>query len=198
MYLIAIAWVLGVPAYYLAKAKGRSGGVYAILIVALGLFTFGFGPLALLAPVAAFGVLYLLPARPGAPGKAYLKIVFACPECGKTITFPRSREGDARLCPECGEIIRVPQDKYSPKASIRGGGMPTVEEGEVCFESFGMAAPAQQLAAYLSAHGVSARVSGDDAGGALPYVGNTQGHNVLIDASQWEEAARLVQECQEE
>jgi len=33
MYLMAIACFFGVPAYYLAKSKGRSGRGYAILTV---------------------------------------------------------------------------------------------------------------------------------------------------------------------
>lgn len=35
------------------------------------------------------------------------EITFTCPECGRTITFDREREGLADLCPKCGEVITV-------------------------------------------------------------------------------------------
>ena len=197
MYLMAIAWLFGVPAYYLAKSKGRSGPIYGTVTVLLGWTISWFGAFGFILPAACLGILYLLPEKPGAPGKAYLKITFACPECGKTISFPRHREGVAELCPECNELIRVPEDQHSPEAPARDRRRPTVAQGEVCFESFSSSASAQQLVAILKGNGVEARVAGDDCGGMLPHIGNAQGYRIMIDVDQWDEAVKIEKECQQ-
>jgi hypothetical protein len=197
MYLMAIAWLFGVPAYYLAKSKGRSGRAYAILTVLLGIPVSGLGAFGFVLPAASLVVVFLLPARPGAPGKAYLRIVFPCPECGETVSFPRHREGVAEFCPECGELIRVPEDEHSPKPTAHDRRKPTAARGEACFESFGRLEPAQQLAAILNGGGVNARVASDSGGGVLPHIGNTEGHRVMIDAAQWDEAVDIERQCQE-
>lgn len=197
MYLMAIAWLFGVPAYYLAKSKGRSGPIYGTITVLLGWPINWFGAFGFILPAAFLGVLYLIPEKPGAPGKAYLTITFVCPECGKTISFPRHREGVAELCPECGELIRVPEDEHSPKATTRDRGKPAVTQGDVCFESFARPASAHQLAAILKGNGVEARVSADDGGGMLPYLGSAQGYRIMIDVDQWDAAVAIEKECQQ-
>lgn len=199
MYLMAIAWLFAVPAYYLAKSKGRSGFGYAILTMALanpipfiGYVAFGFILAAL--PLV---LLYFLPAQPGALGEKYLKIIFPCPECGQTVSFPRHREGLAVSCPHCGEMIRVPEDEHSPPPAVHNRTKPATTQGEVCFESFGQLEPAHVLVAILSDNGIKARVVSDSGGGVLPQIGNTEGHKVMIDAGQWDEAVIVEKQCQQ-
>jgi predicted RNA-binding Zn-ribbon protein involved in translation (DUF1610 family) len=205
--MIAIAVLFLVPIYYIAKSKGYNATWVCVVSAALGAAV----PLAfqvlgrpLLFPVLDFTpsllvliVVWLIPPREGAPGKAYLKISFLCPECGESIVFPREREGTADLCPKCGELIRIPEDEHSPDHSQQNRTRPTASHGVVCFESFGRPEPAQVLAAILSDNGVAATVSGDSGGGVLPQVGNTQGHRVMIDVTQWDEAVRIEKECQQ-
>ena len=204
--MIPIAVLFVVPVYYLAKSKGYSGKAFSVItacLYVLGLFLpkFVILPYVGLAPLIfpAFSLLLvaLLKARKGAPGKSYLKITFSCPECGKTVSFPRHREGVAELCPECGELIRVPEDDHSPKSSACDRRKPAVAQGEVCFESFGRFEPANLLVAILNDNGIEAHVSGDDGGGMLPQIGNTQGYRVMLDVSQWDEAVKIERECQQ-
>ena len=194
MAYMALAVLFGIPIYYLAISKGRSGFGYAISAMALGSSQVWLGPFGLLLPAAVLGCLQLLPPRPGAPGKAYMKVEFACPECGKTVTFPREREGAAELCPECGEILRVPKDGATHQPKGRNRPKPSATKGQVCFDSFGRPEPAHLLAAILNDNGVPARVESDSAGGALPHLGNASGHRIFIDASQWDEAVEIEEQ----
>jgi len=194
--LAALASVFGVPAYYLARSKGRSGFSYAFFMVILGLPSVVLGLFGFILPAIGLGILYLLPGKSGAPGNAYLKITFACPECGKTISFPRDREGAAELCPACGELIRVLTDEHSPEPSQRDRRKPQVAEGEVCFESFARQEPAHVLVAILSENGVRARMAADDGGGFAGFIGSAEGYRVLINVEDWDEAVRIEKECQ--
>lgn len=205
MILIVVLFL--VPIYYIAKSKGRSGASYSVAAGVLALLALDapmmwdeprLGSLQLAFPAAVLLLVALLPVRPGAPGKAYLKIEFACPECGQTVTFPREREGAAELCPKCGELIRVATDEFSPVSGPTRRTKPEGVAGEVCFDTFGRPEPADQLAAILNDNGVNARVSSDGGGGVLPQVGNTQGHRVMIDVAQWEDAVKIEQECQQD
>lgn len=202
MILIAVLFLI--PIYYVAKSKGRSGAVCSIAAgigAAIGFFApmmWNEPRLAILQfalPAAVLLVVAALPGRLGAPGKAYFKIVFTCPECGQTVTFPRASEGTAELCPKCQELIRVPTDEFSPKANPKRRNKPVGASGEVCFETFGRAASADQLAAILNDQGVKARVTSDSGGGVLPQIGNAQGHRVIIDAAQWEDAVKIESDC---
>ena len=205
MILISILFLI--PIHYTARSKGYNGGLLATvtgLLAATALLASVVIPgqllriLQLALPATVLGVVWFLPPRPNAPGKAYLRIKFTCPECGKTVSFPRHREGVAELCPECGEVIRVPEDEHSPSPGARDRTRPSGTQGPVCFDSFGRPEPAHQLAAILSDNGVEARVVSDSAGGVLPQVGNTQGHRVMIDVAQWDEAVEIEKECQQE
>lgn len=207
MYWMFVGAFFLVPIYYRAKAKGFNGVVWAVAALCLGvgsllasivipwpiLSVLGFG-----FPAAVLLGMFILPARPGAPGSAYLKITFQCPECDQTIWFPRHAEGTAELCPECGEIVTVPKDDHSPRPSPKAVRKPQEAEGPVLLESFGRPLPARLLAAVLNDNGINAFVSGDDAGGALPHVGNTQGYRVMIDATDWDDAMKFREQCQQE
>lgn len=197
MFLMAIAWVFAVPAYYLARSKGRLGGFYAILILLMGVPAYWIGPAVFIAPGIVVLVLYALPAKPGAPGESYLQIEFSCPECNQVVAFPRHREGVAVLCPKCGELISVPTDEHSAPATGKDRPVPDPGDGIVIYDSFGRPEPAHRLAAILNDNGVTAEVVSDSGGGVLPHVGNTLGYRVRIDASQWELATEIEAACRE-
>ncbi len=200
MILISVLFL--VPIYYLARSKGYNGGIFATATGVLALIIGNipvpqFGILYIVLPAAVLILVSLLKPKADAPGESYLKIVFPCPECAKTVSFPRHREGVAELCPECGELIRVPEDEHSPKPSARDRTKPPATQGEVCLESFGRPEPADQLAAILNDSGINARVASDSGGGVLPQIGNTEGHRVMIDATQWNEAVEIERQCQQ-
>jgi membrane protease YdiL (CAAX protease family) len=41
-------------------------------------------------------------------------ILFACQECGKTISFPADSGGHVEVCPECGRYVDVPSETETP------------------------------------------------------------------------------------
>ena len=206
MYWILIGALFLVPVYYRAKAIGYNGGVWAATAGCLGA---GFFLISLITPSPIFTLLsfgvpaaflaatFVIPIKANAPGEAYLTITFACPECGRTVSFPRRSEGDAELCPECGEIIRVPKDEFSPKPSSGNGGTTGDTKDEVCFETFGLPDQAHLLAAVLSHNGVPARVVSDDAR-PISYIAAVLGYRVMIDPAQWDEAAKIREQCQQD
>jgi len=199
MFLLLVRmWLFVVPAYYLAKSKGRSGLGYAILTVLSCYFAqllgtsspaFSFS-LSFILPAVTLGILYVLPAKHGAPGEAYLTITAKCPMCGETVSFPRRREGFAESCPECGEVVTVPTDAYSPKSPPHDRRKPDVTEGEVCFVSFGLEEPADLLAALLNDNGVPARVVG------ATFIGFVEGYRVIINAADWDQAVRIERDSE--
>ena len=200
--MIALVIVLLLPIYYIAKSKGYNAArvcVVAGLIGWLGPVVVQFSrtseptlPLSdITVPLIVLAVVWLLPARKGAPGKTYLKITFQCPECHQPIVFGREREGCAELCPKCGEIVTVPRDQFSPKPSSRSKTRPHASDGEVCFEDFIRQEDAIRLQTLLEANGIACRVVGNDAGGVMGQVCVWQDFKVVIDARDWDEAVRI-------
>jgi hypothetical protein len=115
LLVMAAAFLFILPAYHGLKAKAYDPRPFVsstIVLCALALALGAKYPAANAVVLAVAGGLLLLVTllrpRPGAPGEAYLKIGFPCPECGRPVEFPRDREGCAELCPECGELICVP------------------------------------------------------------------------------------------
>lgn len=199
--MIALAVVFLVPAYYLAKSKGYN---VAIILIASAILSIGV-PLGISIinnenpmpwiditfPFLALGIVWFLPKRAGAPGKAYLNITFECPECKEEVTFPRSKEGSPQLCPKCGEIITVPLDEHSPKPTEHIKEKPDIESGSVCFDSFGDEMSALQLHALLEENGIKSEVIGGIGGGAPPQLGGTEGFKIAIDIDDWERAVEI-------
>ena len=119
---IALAVIFVSPAFYRLKAKGYGTRGAVLVTVGLTVLLFAVGGsynangwvAGLLLPAALFVLSLLLPVRPGAPGTAYLKISFPCPECGETVDFDRDAERRAVLCPACHELIRVPAGEDAP------------------------------------------------------------------------------------
>lgn len=199
--MIAIAVIFLVPAYYLAKSKGYN---VVIILVASGILSMGFPlilnildisdtvPLAdITFPFLSLGIVWLLPKKAGAPGKAYLKITFQCPECREEVTFDRSEEGKAELCPKCGEIVTVPLDEFSPKPTTHRKEKPDAVSGAVCFTSFGDEMSALQLQAVLEDHGIESEVISGIGGGSLPQLGGTEGFKIAIDIDDWDKAVEI-------
>jgi len=200
--VILIGVLFVVPIYYIARSKGYNGGLWGTVAAVLALSGMwagawvpvpGIGILEILLPAATLGLIWIMAPKPGAPGKAYLKITFPCSECGKSVTFKREQEGRAQLCPECGELISVPMDEHSPSPTRDTREKPPRTDGAVCLESFGLPDPAIQLVALLKANGINALFEGDDAGGTLPNVAVTTGYRVMIDVRQWEAAVAVME-----
>ncbi len=199
--MIALAVLFLVPIYYLAKSKGYGGKGLCVASLAFG---FG-GPYLLyylldvsISPLSPYAVaalilltLWLLPARKGAPGKAYLKITFTCPECKKIVTFKRQEEGEVTLCPLCKEIITVPEDEFSPKKNQRNTVCPTPVDGRVCFETYANEMKANEVTTYLVGNGIQAFLFSPAGGVAMPQLGLCQGYSVLINAEDWDRAIEL-------
>ncbi len=192
LYLMLITWMFGIPAYYLAKSKGRSGKFHGIFAVILGI---PLGPLFLLSfilPAAFLLILYLLPAKAGAPGKAYLHITFPCPECGQTITFPRRKEGDADICPLCNELVHIPTDKFSQRRQPTT--QPNTDHGLAILETFSQRPPADILAAILNDNDITAHVISDDWNATATLLGSGSGCRVMVEAENWDAALALREE----
>ena len=143
MILISVLFL--VPIYYIARSKGYNGAMLATIaavlalgsvVMATGIPGQGIEILQIVLPAVMLGIVALLEVKPGAPGKAYLKISFTCPECKAEVTFDRRKEGKAELCPKCGEIITVPLDEHSPKPMKQIKVKPDTASGLVCFDSF--------------------------------------------------------------
>jgi hypothetical protein len=120
--MLLIAFLLLVPTWRIATSKGYSGrtfvlssGIPAFLatVIVLGLapqsrpMRFLLPAVELGIPLLVLGLAAILPTRPGAPGKAWRKITFPCPDCGASLTFKRELEGLSRRCPKCHEIVKV-------------------------------------------------------------------------------------------
>jgi predicted RNA-binding Zn-ribbon protein involved in translation (DUF1610 family) len=202
--MIGLAVLFLIPIYYLAKSKGYNAlgvciasGLFGlvspfVLHFATGMPVLPFSDCTL--ALAALFVVWLLPARKGAPGKAYLKITFNCPECGASVTFERQEEGAVALCPACGEIVTVPLDEFSIRIRERGRRRPEPVDGKVCFDAYSSEMKALEVQALLEGNGIQSDVLADDGGGAFPYVGFSQGHRVIIKDEDWERAIDIEQE----
>ncbi|MFY9182470.1 MAG: hypothetical protein WBI79_04230 [Kiritimatiellia bacterium] len=199
MYGVIILFLI--PIYYIAKSKGYNA---LLLCVISGLIAF-FTPFYLqffkgwpqlpwadaTVPMVLLGIIWLLPARKGAPGKAYLTINFICPECNVPVTFRRHEEGKAVLCPKCGEIITVPLDQYSDRPKTQRADRPSASEGRVCFNAYGNEMAAIEMKALLEGHGITAEVTDGTSGSALPQLGLMEGFKIYIDAKDWDKALEI-------
>ena len=204
MTWMAISVIFLVPSYYRANSKGYNGkfwavaaGVACALIHASALYLaeYWIPPFfALIPPAFLLLVMFCLPEKAGAPGKEYLTITFTCPECGCPVSYPRHREGVAVLCKHCEEVISVPTDKPTPADPPKIHSKPDQAEGSFCIVSYGKEMAAYELVAILGLREIEAFVTSDDAGGALPHVGNTQGYRVMIDIQDWDAAERILQD----
>ena len=120
---IALCFLFVSPAYYRLRVKGYRPWPFVLPAAALYLVFAALGlsldvawyGVSVLPPACLFVVAMLIPACPGAPGKALLQVEFHCPECEKSVRFPRSAEGRAVLCPECGELVRVEDENALPQ-----------------------------------------------------------------------------------
>jgi len=199
--MIGITVLFLIPIYYIARSKGYNALLVCIISGLIGCFTPFFlhyvrgQPLLPFAdasiPFALLVVVWLLPKRKGAPGKAYLNIKFVCPECQKQVSFKRHKEGKAVLCTSCGEIITVPLDEYSYKHSDKKRACPPARDGKVCFDSYGNEVAAIEMQSFLEGHGIVAEIIDGTGGGALPQLGIVQGFKLLIDAQDWNKAVEI-------
>ena len=206
MWLMMITVLFLMPAYYVGKSKGLHmawligialAAVFGLVLVAavfledgllLGNLAFFVAPLFLL-------LVWLLPARKGAPGKAYLKITFDCPECGESVTFPRHREGVAVSCPKCAEIITVKEDGYSPvHEALKIERRPETTSGLVTLVIFGNPHAADILRGMLAAADVHAVVFQDNGGGTMPQINQMSGFRVNVDAGNWDAAVAVAED----
>ena len=199
--MIGMIVICLLPIYYLAKSKGYDAALVCVISGLIGWLTpyamhylWEYPQLPIVditIPLVVLGVVWLLPERKGAPGKAYLKITFTCPECHQIIAFGREREGCAELCPKCGEIVTVPLDQFSPKAPTKVKVRPETSEGEVCFEDFARQEDAVQLQAVLESNGVTCRVVNNDGGGVMGQLSAWQDFKVVICAKDWDKAVEI-------
>jgi predicted RNA-binding Zn-ribbon protein involved in translation (DUF1610 family) len=108
------------PLYRIAQSKGYPGatvvrwtaayhataGLILFILEVYGITHWQLG-LAYLPVSLVLLLVQCLPARPGAPGRAWLTINTTCTVCHAAIAFDRSREGLVDSCPQCGEILTV-------------------------------------------------------------------------------------------
>ncbi|MDP6491528.1 MAG: zinc ribbon domain-containing protein [Kiritimatiellia bacterium] len=121
---IALCFLFVFPAYSRLRVKGYGPWPFVLpaaalylVFAALGLFLdAAWYGVSVIPPACLFAVARLIPACSGAPGEALIQIEFHCPECGKSVRFPRSAEGRAVLCPECGELVRVEDENALPQS----------------------------------------------------------------------------------
>ena len=106
--MILIALVFLIPIWRITSSKGYNGkafvfaaGIPATIAQLIDVILEPYSStMGLLIPVGTLGIPLLtlglaaiLPTRPGAPGKAWLKITFPCPHCGEPGSQPsRPRE----------------------------------------------------------------------------------------------------------
>jgi len=106
--VILIALVFLIPIWRITSSKGYNGkafvfaaGIPATIAQLIDVILEPYSStMGLLIPVGTLGIPLLtlglaaiLPTRPGAPGKAWLKITFPCPHCGEPGSQPsRPRE----------------------------------------------------------------------------------------------------------
>lgn len=139
--MILIALVFLIPIWRIASSKGYSGkafvlaaGIPAFIAQSIGVilepsssnirFLIPAGTIGI--PLLTLGLAAILPTKAGAPGKAWRKITFPCPDCGETLSFNRELEGLVRECPKCDEIVTV---QNSPDSSQASPGKRTSGEG---------------------------------------------------------------------
>ena len=199
--MIGVIVLFLIPIYYIAKSKGYNTALICVISGAISvlspqLYYYIWGePLLPLAdatvPMVILVIIWLLPARKGAPGKAYLTIKFICPECKAPVTFRRHEEGKAVLCPKCGEIITVPLDQYSDRPKAKRADQPSAPEGQVCFNAYGNEMAAIEMKALLEGHGITAEVTDGTSGSALPQLGLMEGFKLYIDAKDWDRALEI-------
>jgi len=198
--MIAIIVVILLPLYYLAKSKGYNAfpicafsGIAGWLTPYAALLFWDVPPFPLIlyptVPLCVLLAIWILPAKRGAPGKAYLRITFECPECHQQITFHREREGCAELCPMCGEVVTVPTDQFTPVSSSSTKVRPQTAEGDVCFETFARLDDASLFHVLLESHGVPSRIAGDSGNGILGAA--FQDYKLIIDAKDWDRAIEI-------
>ena len=125
LFTIALTILFIAPAFYRLRAKGYPALPFIVVTIILSVSApFSGAPMALaitpLAPIALFILSLFLPKREGAPGKNYLHIIFNCPECDESITFPRDQEGRAILCPKCDKLITVPSESSIMEPHYKG------------------------------------------------------------------------------
>jgi ribosomal protein L37AE/L43A len=202
--MIGLVVLVLLPIYYLAKSKGYNAVPVCIISGIVGYLTpyalrlIGESPafpiIDMTIPLVALLVVWLLPDKKGAPGKAYLKITFQCPECHQSITFRREREGCSELCPKCGEIVTVPTDQFTPTTHFRTKTRPHPSEGDVCLDRFTRQEDASLLQIQLESHGITSRVVSDESSGLMGAA--WQDHKVIINAQDWD-AAVEIQERQQ-
>ena len=207
--MIGLAVLFLLPIYYIAKSKGFNAFKVCIICGLLGLSAaflpylfenaedrFPIPVIDCTAGMVALFVVWLLPARKGAPGKAYLRIECECPACHANVTFRRQEEGKAVLCPKCKEIMTVPTDQYSPASSASKRDRPAVSAGPVCFDSFGNEIAAFEVKAVLDGSGIAAEIIEGTGGGILTQIGMEQGFKVMIDAKDWDRAVEIVEQAE--
>jgi hypothetical protein len=173
--MIGLVVLVLLPIYYLAKSKGYNAVPVCVISGIVGylipytLRLIGESPafpiIDMTVPLLSLVAVWLLPAKKGAPGTAYFKITFQCPECHQSITFKREREGCTELCPKCGEIVTVPTDQFTPTTQARAKARPQTSEGEVCFDSFARQEDASLLQIQLESHGITSRLRAQPPGG---------------------------------
>ena len=202
--MIAVAVLFLIPIYYLARSKGYNAKWVCILSGAISFFTpwairlisgvdrylFPYADISV--PAVALFVFWVLPARKGAPGKAYLTIRFNCPECKAEVSFKRHEEGTVVMCPKCREIITVPEDEFSPKKTVRTRTRPSVSEGKVCFDSYANEEKALEVQAALGANGVESSIMNSSTTGVVPTLSFGAGFRVIIDVRDWDKANNIV------
>ncbi len=200
--MIALVVLILLPICYIAKSKGynvTAACVVSGLVAWLGPIIVHFfrssEPMLpvvdITVPLLVLVVVWFLPARKDAPGKAYLKISFKCSECNQTITFGRELEGCPELCPKCGEIVTVPSDQFSPKVFTKSKPRPQVLAGEVCFENFARQEDAILLQAMFESDGIASRVVSNDGGGVMGQLSAWHDFKVIINVKDWDKAVKI-------
>jgi hypothetical protein len=202
--MIGLVVLVLLPIYYLAKSKGYNAVPVCVISSIVGysipytLRLIGEAPafpiIDMTVPLLALVAVWLMPAKKGAPGKAYFRITFQCPECHQSITFKREREGCTEMCPKCGEVVTVPTDQFTPPKQHRAKARPQASEGEVCFDSFTHQEDAVLLQIQLESHGITSQLVRDDSSGLMGAV--WQDHKVIINAKDWDTATEIQERQQ--
>ena len=205
LIIIGLAILFFIPIYYILKSKGYNAVAVCIIIGVVGysapiyLLVFENWPWTPLVNLAclvlSLVVAWALPAKKGAPGKAYLRIKCNCPECGAPVSFKRHEEGKAVLCPLCGEIMTVPMDEHSEQKTPKKRTKPSVTDGKVCFDSFGNEMVALELLTLFKGNGLNAEIIDGTGAGTLVQLGIDQGFKVIIDANDWDKAVELERQA---
>lgn len=202
MGLMAITVLFLIPIYYIAKSKGYAA--FWICAISAGIAYFApflyhaargedrLFAIDITAPLLVLVIIWLMPARKGAPGKRYLKITFECPECRATVSFPRHEEGRAILCSSCGEIITVPLDEYSTTMPRDAKHRPTQDRGMISLDTYGNEMKAVEIKSLLEGNGISATIFDGTGSGILPHLGIAEGYSVMISAQDWDRAMEII------